>query len=132
MQVISKIGEVSTWPIGRAVATIGAWGSIAPPPPPIGIPPFHQTSGKLLQWQYFYGDSVETLRILRNLLSNFGGFASEHPFYLLIIALYSTLKSTKVKLSFTIDLAFDRLVTQTEGQWVPEVVGGWQKIETSA
>ena len=60
------------------------------------------------------------------------GFAPEPPFYLLIIALYSTLKSTKFKLIFTIDLAFDRLVTQTEGQWVPEVVGGWQKIETSA
>ena len=42
-------------------------GGQLPPPPPIGIA-LHQTSGKLLQRQYFYGDSVETLRILRNLL----------------------------------------------------------------
>ena len=39
-----------------------------PPPPTNRSPPPHQTSGKLLQWHYFYGDSVETLRILRNLL----------------------------------------------------------------
>ena len=58
--------------------------------------------------------------------------APEPSFYLLIIALYSILKSTKFKLSFTIDLAFNRLVTQTEIQWMPEVVGGWQKIKTSA
>ena len=58
--------------------------------------------------------------------------APEPSFYLLIIALYSILKSTKFKLSFTIDLAFNRLVNQTESQWMPEVVGGWQKIKTSA
>ena len=41
-------------------------------------------------------------------------------------ALYSNLKSTKFKLSFTIDLAFDRLVPQNEDQWMAEIVGGWQ------
>ena len=39
------VNVVSDTEDNRAVATLGAWGAIAPPPP-IGIAP-HQTSGKL-------------------------------------------------------------------------------------
>ena len=51
----------------RAIATIGAWGQSFPPPP-IGIPPPQTNFWGIKTIQYFYGDSVETFRILRNML----------------------------------------------------------------
>ena len=49
---------------GRAVATIGARGSIAPPPP-IGIPPTKLLENQNFPWEMtmFYSDSVELSKI---------------------------------------------------------------------